>query len=170
MTGSNPVGQGSSPWGRALRQTVPWSNGDDAWVTSRKRWFDSIRDHCETRRSVGVPAAHLRGKEGDRVRFPDGPLEKWACMPLAATDPCKVGVMGSTPIRSTQQDRAAGPTGRRLARIQAIGVQFPGGPLDLAGSWSNGKTPVRQTGNPGSIPGGSSEMEGSRIRFAGPVC
>ena len=52
------------------------------------------------------------------------------------------------------------------------------------GSWSNGKTPVRQTGNPGSIPGGSIDMvqdglpirptttftEGSRIRLAGPVC
>jgi hypothetical protein len=30
------------------------------------------------------------------------------------------------------------------------------------GSWSNGTTPVRQTGNPGSIPGGSTE-ESSRI-------
>jgi hypothetical protein len=54
--------------------------------------------------SVGVPAAHLRGKEGDRVRFPDGPLDRWACMPLGATDPCKVGVVGSTPIRSTWHD------------------------------------------------------------------
>ena len=25
----------------------------------------------------------------------------WASMPLAATDPCKIGVMGSTPMRST---------------------------------------------------------------------
>ena len=23
-----------------------WSNGDDTWPTSRKRWFDSIRDYC----------------------------------------------------------------------------------------------------------------------------
>ena len=35
-------------------------------------------------------------------------------------------------------------------------VQVPRGPLDL-GSWSNGTTPVRQTGDPGSIPGGSTE-------------
>ena len=25
----------------------------------------------------------------------------WACMPMEATDPCKIGVIGSTPIRST---------------------------------------------------------------------
>ena len=75
--GSNPVGQGSSPWGHALSEpsltiwahrpiagrrlrtpkipvqtrvgpledTVPWSNGNDTWVTSRKRWFNSIRDY-----------------------------------------------------------------------------------------------------------------------------
>ncbi len=42
------------------------------------------------------------------------------------------------------------------------------------GPWSNGKTPVRQTGNPGSIPGGSTETEwkvagyGSPGRFAKP--
>ena len=26
----------------------------------------------------------------------------WACMPMGATDPCKIGVIGSTPIRSTE--------------------------------------------------------------------
>ena len=26
----------------------------------------------------------------------------WACMPMEATDPCKIGVIGSTPIRSTE--------------------------------------------------------------------
>ena len=26
---------------------VPWSNGNDAWLTSRKRWFNSIRDYCD---------------------------------------------------------------------------------------------------------------------------
>jgi hypothetical protein len=53
--------------------------------------------------SVGVSVARVRGKDEDRVQFPDGPLNEWACMPLGATDPCKVGVMGSTPIRSTEQ-------------------------------------------------------------------
>ena len=28
-----------------LDDTVPWSNGNDTWVTSRKRWFNSIRDY-----------------------------------------------------------------------------------------------------------------------------
>ena len=50
--------------------------------------------------SVGVPAAHLLGKEEDRVRFPNGPLDGLACS-QAATDPCKVGAAGSTPVRST---------------------------------------------------------------------
>ena len=27
------------------RHPVPSSNGHDAWLTSRRRWFDSIRDH-----------------------------------------------------------------------------------------------------------------------------
>ena len=31
-----------------------------------------------------------------------------ACMPLGATDPCKVGVVGSTPIRSTGEGVRSG--------------------------------------------------------------
>jgi hypothetical protein len=61
---------------------------------------------------------------------------RWACMPWEATDPCKVGAMGSTPIRSTET---------------------------VSGSWSNGTTPLWHGGNPGSIPGGSTETEGIRI-------
>ena len=53
--------------------------------------------------SVSVSSARVRGKDEGRVQFSDGPLDKRACMPLGATDPCKVGVMGSTPIRSTEQ-------------------------------------------------------------------
>lgn len=62
-----------------------------------------------TRWSVGVSAAHLLGKEEDRVRFPDGP----------------------------PAIRAAGPRGRRLVCTQAIGVRVPGGPLmhDCVGNW-----------------------------------
>ncbi len=72
--------------------------------------------------SVGVLAAHVCGKDGDRVRFPDGPLEI----------------------------RDAGLTGRHLACTQVIGVRFPGAPL--TGSWSNGKTPRWHCGNQGSTP------------------
>ena len=113
------------------------------------QWRRRLRDVQEsagsipagiTRRSVGVPVAHLLGKEGDRVRFPDGPLDQWAARSM----------------------------GGRLVCTQVIGVRLPGGPL--TGPWSNGKTPVRHTGNPGSIPGGSTETEGSRIRVAGPHC
>jgi hypothetical protein len=50
-----------------------------------------------------------------------------ACMPPGATDPCKVGVVGSTPIRST------------------------------LGSWSNGTIPLWRGGDPSSILGGSTD-------------
>jgi hypothetical protein len=80
-------------------ETIAWSNGKDTWVTTRKLM---VRFHPRSFEwSVGVPAARVRGKDEDRVQFPDGPLENWACMPLEATDPCKVGEVGSTPIRST---------------------------------------------------------------------
>ena len=53
--------------------------------------------------SVGVLAAHLRGKEEDPVQLRDGPLgfDGLACS-QEATDPCKVGEVGSTPIQSTR--------------------------------------------------------------------
>ncbi len=70
-------------------------------------------------------------------------ITNWACMPMVATDPCKIGVMGSTPMRSTEI---------------------------LMGSQSKGTTPLWHSGDLGSIPGGSTDEEGSRIRFAGPVC
>ena len=77
----------------------------------------------------------VRRKDHARVaaRF-DSRTDLWstnrglACT-VGATDPCKIGVVGSTPIRSTAQIvRACGPTGRHR---------------------------VRRGGNPGSIPGGS---------------
>ena len=57
-----------------------------------------------------------------------------------------------------------------VACNQEIGVRLPGGPLNKTGSSSNGKTPARQAGDPGSNPGESTETEGSRIRLAGPLC
>ena len=75
--------------------------------------------------------------------MPTKVVEKGACMPMGATDPCKIGAMGSTPFRSNDI---------------------------LMGSWSKGTTPLWHSGDLGSIPGGSTDMEGSRIRLAGPVC
>src|SRR5262249_41798103 len=65
---------------------------------------------------------------------------------------------------------AARPMERRLACNQEIGVQLPGCPLNNKGSWSKGKTSGWQSENPGSIPGESTDTEGSRIRLAGPHC
>ena len=50
---------------------------------------------------------------------------------------------------------AAGQMGRRRPRASEIGVQLPGGPLNEMGLSSNGRTPARHAGNPGSSPGWS---------------
>ena len=55
------------------------------------------------------------------------------------------------------EKRAARPMGGRLACNQEIGVRLPGGPLCNTGSWSNGTTPPWRGGNPGSIPGESTQ-------------
>mgnify|MGYP006966906378 CR=1 FL=1 len=86
---------------------IPWSNGEDAWPTSRKVLVRFQPGSLLTTWSVSVSAGTARrvvrrcGKAEDRVQFPDGPLEFWG----------------------------AGPMGRRLACTQAIGVRFPGAPL-----------------------------------------
>ena len=66
-----------------------------------------------------------RGKAEDRVQVPDGPLDRRAGMPLGATDPCKVGVMGSTPMRSTEDKWADRPTGRHRPGVAEIRVRLP---------------------------------------------
>jgi hypothetical protein len=64
---------------------------------------------------------------------------------------------------------AAGPTGRRRHRTSEIGVQFPGGPLIEMGSWSKGTMPARHAGDPGSTPGGSTDIRKvAGYRLAGP--
>lgn len=83
--------------------------------------------------SVSVLVAHRRGKAEGRVQLPGGPLTIWACMPMVATDPCKIGVIGSTPIRSTRQ-RADRPTGRHRPGVAEIRVRFPVGPLRNLGN------------------------------------
>ena len=55
---------------------IPWSNGEDAWVTTRKVM---VRFHpgslrSENTWSVGAVAARRFGMAEDRVQFPDGPL------------------------------------------------------------------------------------------------
>ena len=88
---------GSSP--TSVTGMIPWSNGKDAWVTTRKvlvRFHPGSLDW-----SVGVSAARLLGKEEDRVRVPDGPLEckgRWSKGKTLGLHP---GNRGSSPRRST---------------------------------------------------------------------
>ena len=158
--GSNPVGQGSSPWGHALSEpsltiwahrpiagrrlrtpkipvqtrvgpfddTVPWSNGNDTWVTSRKRWFNSIRGYllAQVRQSeerlglnpggckfdsgpghgpVGKLADHLGLEPGMlRVRLPPGPLETHRPRGAAwsARLPVTQEIAGSNPVEGAE--------------------------------------------------------------------
>ena len=80
--------------------------------------------------SVGVLAAHLLGKEEDRVRFPNGPLDKAGRWSNGKTPGLHPGNRGSIPRRSTERTRADGPMGRRQAGSLEIRVQFPVGPLE----------------------------------------
>ena len=80
--------------------TIPWSNGDDTCVTCRRRWFNSIRDHSKGLQVFRKHTSVVRTRIGFNSR---ADLCNWACMPMEATDPCKIGVMGSTPIRSTYE-------------------------------------------------------------------
>ena len=57
-------------------ELIPWSKGEDACVTCRKVLVRVQPGSLEIgKRSVGVSAAHLRGKQEDRVQFPDRPLK-----------------------------------------------------------------------------------------------
>lgn len=44
---------------------VPWSNGDDSWLTSRQRWFNSTRDYLRP----GTPMAERFGLNPSGCRF-----------------------------------------------------------------------------------------------------
>jgi hypothetical protein len=66
---------GSTPTS-VTAETIAWSNGEDAWVTTRKVMVRLHPRSLAEYWSVGVPAARVRGKDEDRVQFPDGPLEK----------------------------------------------------------------------------------------------
>jgi hypothetical protein len=83
-----------------------------------------------TRWSVGVLAAHLLGKEEDRVRVPDGPLELvgWH-VPWRRLIPARSVRWVRFPSGTLQRHRAHGPTGRHQNGILEIGVQLPVGPL-----------------------------------------
>ena len=59
---------------------IPWSNGEDAWVTTRRAMVQLHPGSLLKKWSVGVLVAHLLGTEEDRVQLPDGPLELWAGM------------------------------------------------------------------------------------------
>ena len=101
-------------------------------ITLTKKW------------SVGVSAAHLRGKA--ETGFD------------SRTDLLKTGWL-------VQREGRLGLPGNRGST--------PRRSTETTGSWSNGKTPARQAGNPGSIPGGSTEIRkvagyGLPGRFAKP--
>lgn len=136
-----------------------WSLKQDPVVQRRRR----LRDMQESAGSipagitcdnwsVSVVVARCCGKAEDRVQSPDGPLDEWACMPLEATDPCKIGgppqggrCPGSTPIRSTDiwADR---PTGRHRPGVAASV------PKDAAGSIPGRSTDIRKVAGYG-LPG-----------------
>ena len=164
------------------------SRGPAATTPGRRPGNDGSIPSGFTCWSVGVSAARRRGKAEGPVQFRDGPLEKqWACMSLAAIDPCKIGAMGSTPIRSTGTIRTAGPLGRRRLRKPASNPWKPGRfdsaavhcESDVIELWARRPRGRRQSDRLAPslairrvrFPAGPlKKMEGRRIRLAAPLC
>ena len=57
----------------SVTRMIPWSSGEDAWMTPRKSAVRFCPGSLK-RRSVGVVAARRCGKAEDRVQVPNGPL------------------------------------------------------------------------------------------------
>ena len=152
MTGSNPVGQGSSPWGRAFERTIACIIGlivqqED---TSSAHWRSRCKSgwvHSTQSCGLAAKAALLqgadRGFESLQDYFqqrPDTPIGRatrlkpeclqvrpllWVLKKtLGRGEPATTG----RPLQ-TRNTWGARPTGRRLFCKQKIGVRFPGAPL-----------------------------------------
>src|SRR5262249_9779386 len=67
------VSVGSKPTGASRPNLAPSSSGEDACLTHRIAQVRVLPGRLPNSRSAGVPAAHLLGREGDRVRFSGGP-------------------------------------------------------------------------------------------------
>jgi hypothetical protein len=52
---------GASP-GESTFNLIPWSSGNDSWLTTRKRWFESIRDYWDCWFSILDFRMHLSGR------------------------------------------------------------------------------------------------------------
>src|SRR5262249_42553208 len=109
-------------------------SGQDACLTYRIAQVRVLPGRLPGSRSAGVPAAHLLGREGDRVRFSGGP--SWD----------RGGGRGSVPrsVHLLKLKWATGPTGRHRYRKPEIGVRLPGGPLAVI--WAHGPRGRRRPG------------------------
>ena len=125
----------------SVTDAIPWSSGKDAWMTPRKSAVRFCPGSLK-QRSVGVAVARRRGKAEDRVRVPDGPL-RTGCSSNGRTPGLHPGDRGSSPRRSTQYN------GLMVQREDSSSADWQSGFDSRWVHW---------------------HLEGSRIRFAGPVC
>ena len=134
----------------SVTDTIPWSSGKDAWMTPRKSAVRFCPGSLK-RRSVGVVAAHVLGKDetgfnpGRISTIPDGPLDRTGCSfngQDAWLAPRSVRWVRLPAVH--WKTRAHGPTGRHRPGVAEIPVRLWVGPLK--------------------------RTEGSRIRLAGPHC
>ena len=159
------VSVGSNPTRATRPNLVPSSSGEDACLTNRIAQVRVLPGRLPKSRSAGVPAAHLLGREGDRVRFSGGPSSGGIGLQFPGRFLSSNGLLvqrDDTGIarRSDPRGFPPGSTPRRSTRRS----------LWSKGPWSKGTTSPWRGGDPGSTPGGSTETEGSRIRFAEPSC
>ena len=124
---------------RVLKIAVPWSSGDDSWLTTRQRWFESIRDHSRyvLAEQPGVLATLSRWRP--RVQIPSGTLGKTV--------------------------RYANRKSGEVQTFVSLWVQLPSVPLKQQASAGHWRAQVAVT-HPPSGTGGSTPSRRTRSRTA----
>lgn len=103
---------------------VPWSNGNDAWFTSRLAWFDSIRDYSTTPRYANRP--ERLGSDPRVCRFDScsGYSKQFVLVEQrSARLPVTQEIVGSNPIGDAFNNlaRCANPAERRISNVRGCG-------------------------------------------------
>ena len=136
----------------SLHAAVPWSNGKDAWLITRKRWFNSIRDYLD--HNISWKRRHGHGRAQ-----------------LSVTQPPS-GSAGSTPARRTRVRPVRLAVRMRDPHSRGVGST----PLRVTETANNGLIFQQEDTAPAGRKSGFAsrsvhcEREGSRIRVAGPHC
>ena len=132
MTGSNPVGQGSNPWGRALRRLAcRQTDGPVAQRRGQLRHEEMIGGSSPPRTTrLGRQSADHPGLEPGMlwVRLPPGPLQlvtsSWSSQECSPA--CHAGDRGFKSHRGRLDDAVRKPAKRRSSNLRdCLWVRLP---------------------------------------------